>query len=80
MGFAADDSQSIMKNRKDLQAMSKQRVAAWPNTIEALRKKKEDDRLALLEKEEVSYHFFSPSIIKIKIVQYIYNIHMGLAN
>lgn len=40
--------------RKDLNQKSKSRYAFWPNTIEALRKKKEDDRVRKLEDEEIA--------------------------
>lgn len=40
--------------RKSLQGASKQRVHNWPNTMEALRVKREEDRIKRLEDEEVS--------------------------
>jgi len=33
--------------------MSKQRVQNWPNTIEAVRRKREEDRIRKLEEEEI---------------------------
>ena len=39
---------------KNLQMTSKDRVAKWPNTLEAVRQKREDDRIRRLEDEEVS--------------------------
>jgi hypothetical protein len=34
--------------------MSNSRVQNWPNTIDALRKKKDDDRIRRLEDEEIA--------------------------
>lgn len=39
--------------RKALYEKSKQRVQHWPNTIEALRAKREHDRIKKLEDEEI---------------------------
>ena len=39
--------------RKTLQEKSNARVKNWPNTITAMRKKREDDRIKRLEEEEV---------------------------
>ena len=39
--------------RKQLQTLSKQRVQNWPNTIEAVRRKREEDRIKKLEEEEI---------------------------
>lgn len=39
---------------KNLQVTSKNRVGNWPNTLEAVRHKREDDRIRRLEDEEVS--------------------------
>jgi hypothetical protein len=36
-----------------LQELSKARVQNWPNTIDALRKKKDEDRIRRLEEEEI---------------------------
>jgi hypothetical protein len=40
--------------RKTLQETSKARVKHWPNTMEASRLKREEDRIKRLEDEEVS--------------------------
>lgn len=37
------------KDRQDLQQLSKARVQNWPNTIDALRKKKDEERIRRLE-------------------------------
>ena len=42
--------------RKTLQETSKARVQNWPNTMEAMRVKREDDRIKRLEDDEVSQH------------------------
>ena len=39
--------------RKELQTLSNARVKNWPNTIEAVRKKREEDRIRKLEEEEI---------------------------
>jgi hypothetical protein len=41
------------KDRQELQELSKARVHNWPNTIDALRKKKDEDRIRRLEEEEI---------------------------
>ena len=41
--------------RKTLQETSKNRVKNWGNTMEALRTKREEDRIKRLEDEEVSF-------------------------
>lgn len=41
------------RERLDLQDKSKARVAQWPNTIEALRKRKDEERIRRLEEEEI---------------------------
>lgn len=41
------------KDRLTLQDKSKARVQNWPNTIEALRKKRDDERIRRLEEEEL---------------------------
>ena len=43
-----------MKQRKELQDKSRARVQNWPNTIEAQRKKREEEKLKRLYDEEVS--------------------------
>lgn len=40
--------------RRTLQGVSKSRVQNWPNTLEAQRLRREDDRIRKLEDEEVS--------------------------
>ena len=51
-----DDSYEMHRNtmRKELQDISKSRVKNWPNTMEAQRLKREEDRITKLENEEVS--------------------------
>jgi hypothetical protein len=41
------------RERMTLQDKSKARVQNWPNTIEALRKKRDDERIRRLEEEEI---------------------------
>ena len=45
--------------RKSLQHTSKQRVQNWPNTMEAMRVKREEDRIKRLEDDEVSFNSIS---------------------
>jgi len=40
-------------DRLELQDKSKARVQNWPNTIDALRKKKDEERIRRLEEEEI---------------------------
>lgn len=51
-----EDSYEAQRNemRKGLQETSKARVKNWPNTMEATRLKREEDRIRRLEDEEVS--------------------------
>ncbi len=51
-----DDDYEMQRTaaRKTLQETSKARVKHWPNTMEATRLKREDDRIKRLEDEEVS--------------------------
>jgi len=44
-----------MRNRQrlELQDKSKARVSQWPNTIEAMRRKKDEERIRRLEEEEI---------------------------
>ena len=42
-----------VKERETLYQKSQQRVKNWPNTIHALRKKKDEDRIRRLEEEEI---------------------------
>lgn len=44
--------------RGSKQEISKTRIKNWPNTLEALRVKREDDRIKKLEDEEVSIEIF----------------------
>ena len=50
-----EDPWTTMRNadRTKLQEISKTRIAHWPNTLEALRLKREEDRIKRLEDEEV---------------------------
>jgi hypothetical protein len=52
MGNQFDQEQRTMQ-RLDLQEKSNARVKNWPNTIEALRRKKDEDRIKRLEEEEI---------------------------
>jgi hypothetical protein len=47
------DQEQRTRERLDLQDKSKARVAHWPNTIEAMRKKKDEERIKRLEEEEI---------------------------
>lgn len=47
------ENEQRTRERLDLQDLSKARVAHWPNTIEAMRKKKDDERIKRLEEEEI---------------------------
>lgn len=51
-----EDPYTTFRNeeRKTLQQLSKSRIQNWPNTLEALRLKREEDRIKRLEEEEVS--------------------------
>jgi len=50
-----EDYRSMRDNeRKTLQEISNARVSKWPNTMAALREKKEHDRIKKLEDAEVS--------------------------
>jgi hypothetical protein len=48
-----DQTAARTMDRKQLQTLSKQRVQNWPNTIEAVRRKREEDRVHKLEEEEI---------------------------
>jgi len=48
-----DDDQARQRERVELQEKSKARVAQWPNTMHAMRIKREDERLYRLEEEEL---------------------------
>jgi hypothetical protein len=53
-GFeTVDDDKMRTMERLALQEKSKQRIANWPNTMHALRKKREDERIQRLEDEEL---------------------------
>lgn len=56
-----NDEYTIHRNREraTLQETSKGRVKNWPNTMEALRIKREEDRIKRLEDDEVSFLFLS---------------------
>ena len=50
-----EDYQSMKTSeRQQLQMKSLARVSKWPNTVTAMREKKEADRIKVLEEEEVS--------------------------
>ena len=55
-----EDAYTTMRNadRQALQETSKNRIKNWPNTMEALRLKREEDRIRRLEDEEVSSKTF----------------------
>ena len=46
--------QQKQEERKGLHSKSQARCRNWPNTIEAVRRKKEEDRLKKLEDEEIA--------------------------
>ncbi len=48
-----DEDKMRTMERLALQEKSKQRIANWPNTMHALRKKREDERIQRLEDEEL---------------------------
>lgn len=48
-----DEEAQRTQERLTLQEKSKARIANWPNTMTALRKKREEDRYARLEAEEL---------------------------
>lgn len=60
-----DDSYEMHRNtmRKELQDISKSRVKNWPNTMEAQRLKREEDRITKLEDEEVSQTSFIKTFV-----------------
>ena len=49
-----EDNEIKAKEKKEMQEKSKARVKNWPNTLEAQRYKREQDKLKKLEEEEVS--------------------------
>lgn len=60
--------------RKTLQETSKNRVKNWGNTMEALRAKREEDRIKRLEDEEVSlnllynFAYYIPSLVGVDAI------------
>ena len=52
IGTMSEDQQRKHDEKKDLKDKSDSRVKNWPNTIHALRKKKEDARFERFEKQE----------------------------
>ena len=48
-----DEEAQRTQERLALQEKSKARIANWPNTMHALRKKREEERYARLEAEEI---------------------------
>lgn len=48
-----EDEQHRQRERQDLQEKSKARISQWPNTIQAMRKRREEERLRRLEEEEL---------------------------
>lgn len=51
------DQEIKAQQKKELYEKSQQRVKNWPNTIQAMRKKKDEERIKRLENEEVSDRF-----------------------
>jgi hypothetical protein len=47
-----EEDAARQRERQDLQEKSKARVAQWPNTMHAMRRKREEERLKRLEDEE----------------------------
>ena len=50
---AGDEDKMRTMERLALQEKSKQRIANWPNTMQAMRKRREDERIQRLEDEEL---------------------------
>jgi hypothetical protein len=48
-----DEEAQRVQERLTLQEKSKARIANWPNTMQALRKKREEERYTRLEAEEL---------------------------
>jgi hypothetical protein len=48
-----EDEQARLRDRQELQVKSQARVAQWPNTMHAMRRKREEERLKRLEDEEL---------------------------
>ena len=53
MTGAVDEDKMRTMERLALQEKSKQRIANWPNTMQAMRKRREDERIQRLEDEEL---------------------------
>lgn len=47
------EAEQRMREKRELQQKSQARVRNWPNTISALRQKREEERIRKLEEEEV---------------------------
>lgn len=53
-GYAdLEEEQARYRERAELQEKSKARVSQWPNTMQAMRKRREEERLQRLEDEEL---------------------------
>jgi len=48
-----EEDQAKQRERMELQEKSKARVAQWPNTMHAMRRRREEERLKRLEDEEI---------------------------
>ena len=46
---------SIEEDKRNLKGLSDARIQNWPNTVQAIRKKKEAERFEKFKKEEVYY-------------------------
>jgi hypothetical protein len=51
--YDVDEEQMRARERQELQEKSKARIAQWPNTMHAMRRKREEERLTRLEEEEL---------------------------
>lgn len=51
------EQEEEQQRRQELIEKSKARVAKWPNTLTAMRQKKEEDKMKRLYDEEVSLYF-----------------------
>ena len=52
-GYDFEEEQMRLRERQVLQEKSKARIAQWPNTIQAMRRKREEERIKRLEEEEL---------------------------
>lgn len=52
-GLDMEEEQMRARERLELQEKSKARIAQWPNTMHAMRKRREEERLRRLEEEEL---------------------------